>query len=30
MMLKKYFDDYDSEEDENYEPTAKENRVYEQ
>jgi hypothetical protein len=28
-MLKKYFQDYDSEEDENYEPTAKENRLYE-
>jgi len=25
-MLKKYFDDYDSEEDENYVPTAKENK----
>lgn len=28
-MLRKYFDQYDSEEDENYEPTAKENKMYE-
>lgn len=28
MMLNKYFQEYDSEEDENYEPTAKENRLY--
>lgn len=28
-MLKKFFDDYDSEEDVDYEPTAKENKEYE-
>lgn len=27
-MLNKYFAGYDSEEDENYEPTEKENRLY--
>lgn len=28
-MLKKYFDQYDSEEDKDYEPTAKQNKEYE-